>query len=155
MYRSACQKSSKYSKQVKSYSHFHKLITDGRHSVRLFIKKSGIWQLHWLILVKLYLHAKIIKIFRAVKAIFTNNLGRVQTCLGKAIYKEIWHLTILLVRSCQYVSACQNYQSIPNALKVLAIFTNWLRTEGRAWWLYRTRPIRLYCGSYNYMFVFI
>ena len=36
------------------------------------------------------------------------------------IYKEICHLTILLVRwSCQYVSARQKYQNDPSVLKLI------------------------------------
>ena len=50
---------SKYSKRFESYSDFHKLITDDGHvSARLFIKKSGILQFHWLDLANIYPHAK-------------------------------------------------------------------------------------------------
>ena len=45
---------------------FHKLITDGHASARLFIKKSGIIQFQWLGLVNIYVHAKIIIIFKTV-----------------------------------------------------------------------------------------
>ena len=51
-------------------------------------------------------------------------------CLGEAIYnylyEETWHLTISLVTSCQYVSACQNlsiyskrYQSYSDFYKLI------------------------------------
>ena len=39
----------------------------------------------------------------------------------EAIYKEIWHLTILLVRSFQYLSIFYYYQNIPNGFSFIAI----------------------------------
>ena len=36
----------------------------------------------------------------------------------KAINKEIWHLTISFVRSCQYVLACQNSSIYSKWLKI-------------------------------------
>ena len=39
-----------------------------------------------------------------------------RTCLGDDIYKEIWHLTISLVRLCQYMSACQKIIKIFQAV---------------------------------------
>ena len=52
----------------------------------------------------MYLH---FKLYCFISLIFTKpDNGRSDT-LDKTIYKEMWYLEILLVRSCQYVSAFQ------------------------------------------------
>ena len=46
--------------------------------------------------------------------------------------KEMWHLSSPLARSCQYLSVCQNNQTIPNGLSAIAIFaTDHGRTDRR------------------------
>ena len=48
---------------------------------------------------------------------------------GQGFYKEIWHLTISLVRSCQYVSACQKLSKYSMQFKTFSCFHK-LITEG-------------------------
>ena len=44
--------------------------------------------------------------------------------LGIASVGEKKHLAIPLARSCQYLSRCKKYQSIPNGSRIMPIFTN-------------------------------
>ena len=92
-------------------------------------KHNGIWQFHWISFVNMYLHAKTYQNFpKPFKSSsdFQKLIVDGRTCLGEDIYEKIWHLTIL-VRSCQYVRICQNYQNVLSGLKVVAI-TDW-RTD--------------------------
>ena len=71
--------------QFKSYSDFHKLITEGQASARL----SGIWQFHCLNLANMYLYAKQHQIIPSgLKVDFHKHFTDKLTCLGEAIYNE-------------------------------------------------------------------
>ena len=84
--------------------------------------------------------SNIINIFRAVKKLkqfSQTDYGR--TCLGAVIDKEIWHLIMPLVRSCQHMyQYAKNYETILSGLWRLSQ-TDYGRTIGHS--DYRVLPV--------------
>ena len=97
-------------------------------SARLSLKKLGTRQIHLIGLSTIYQYVKYyhnisnaLSIMMAI--IMFSQFFFASTRLFITIYNEIWHLTISLVRSCQYVSAWQKISKYSKRFKIIITVT--------------------------------